>query len=78
MILSDQTLYEGKWGQSKSSKNLLLRQSRPTSNHITNSSRGLSEGSRFFAKNAKIAPLLKAPDEGVMRIKTHAGDFNGI
>ena len=33
---------------------------------LTNSSRGLSEGSRFFAKNAKIAPLLKAPDEGVI------------
>ena len=34
MILSDQTLYEGKCGQSKSSKNLLLIQSRSTSNHI--------------------------------------------
>ena len=28
---------------------------------------GLSEGSRFFGKNVKIAPLLKAPDEGVRR-----------
>jgi len=33
--------------------------------HITNTFSGLLKGSRFFAKNAKIVPLLKAPDEGV-------------
>ncbi len=35
-------------------------------NHITNSSRGFSEGARFFAF-AKIASRLKAPDEGVIK-----------
>jgi len=33
--------------------------------HITNSSSGTFRRFTIFAKNAKTAPLLKAPDEGV-------------
>jgi len=33
--------------------------------NLTNSSRGTFRRFTIFAKNAKTAPLLKAPDEGV-------------
>ena len=36
-----------------------------TKKHITNSSRRTFKSVAAFAKNAKPAPLLKAPDEGV-------------
>jgi len=36
---------------------------------LTNSSSGTFRRLTIFAKSAKIAPLLKAPDEGVMFIR---------